>query len=166
MEFIKKATFALVLSTGFLFYSCSASSNGSKSNNSVSDNATEKVSSEADGIVFENNKGLVEEVFKPLDLTDLTFNDAVGSGIVLVDFWAVWCPPCRVQGPIVEDLAKEVGSWATIAKVDVDRNANVAAAHNIQNIPTLLIFKNGKVVKRFVGLQQKDVLMNALNEIK
>jgi len=95
-------------------------------------------------------------------LTDANFQQTISKGVVLVDFWATWCPPCRVQGPIVEELAKEIGDKVTISKLDVDYNKNTAGKYGIANIPTLIIFKDGKEVKRFVGVQQKEALKQTL----
>jgi len=95
-------------------------------------------------------------------LTDANFQQTISKGVVLVDFWATWCPPCRIQGPIVEELAKEIGDKVTISKLDVDYNKNTAGKYGITNIPTLIIFKDGKEVKRFVGVQQKEALKQTL----
>ncbi|MFW5792780.1 MAG: thioredoxin [Bacteroidota bacterium] len=142
-----------ILPSFFILQGCSANKTDDKNVNTVNENAAVENNPEADSV-------------KPVDLTDATFQSATEKGIVLVDFWATWCPPCRVQGPIVDDLAGEVSSWATVAKVDVDVNPNVSNSLQIKNIPTILIFKDGQVVKRFVGVQQKNVLLAALNEIK
>ncbi len=97
-----------------------------------------------------------------MNLTDDIFEQTISTGVVLVDFWAVWCPPCRIQNPIIEDLASEIGNKAIIAKLDVDHNPGSASKHGIQNIPTLIIYKDGVAVQRFVGVQQKETLMNAI----
>lgn len=97
-----------------------------------------------------------------INLTDSEFSQTISEGVVLVDFWAVWCPPCRIQGPIIEDLARDIGHMATIAKLDVDHNPRSARAHRVQNIPTLIIFKDGQQVERFVGVQQKETLKAAI----
>lgn len=93
------------------------------------------------------------------------FSKTIEKGIVLVDFWAPWCGPCRVQIPIIEELAKEVGNKAVITKVNVDNNRPIAQQFNIRSIPTLLLFKDGKVVRTFLGVTQKNVLMAAINEL-
>lgn len=95
-------------------------------------------------------------------LTDALFEQTISQGVTLVDFWATWCPPCRIQNPIIEQVASEIGEVAKIAKLDVDHNPQSARAHQVQNIPTLIIFKDGKPVQRFVGVQQKETLMAAL----
>lgn len=97
-----------------------------------------------------------------ISITDANFQKTISKGIVLVDFWATWCPPCRIQGPIVDELAKEIGDKATITKLDVDHNKNAANTYGITNIPTLIIFKDGKEVKRFVGVQQKETLKQTI----
>lgn len=82
---------------------------------------------------------------------------------VLVDFWAEWCPPCRILGPIVDEVAGEVGERAIVAKVDVDANKALAARFAIQSIPTVLVFRNGEIVERFVGVQDADTLIIAID---
>ena len=82
---------------------------------------------------------------------------------VLVDFWAPWCGPCRVQGPIIEELAKDLeGKPFKIGKLNVDEHSNVSSKYDILSIPTLGIFKGGQMVEQFVGVQAKDKLQSAL----
>jgi thioredoxin 1 len=98
-------------------------------------------------------------------LTDQTFaNEVIKSPVpVLVDFWAPWCGPCRMQGPIITELAEETDSTkAKIAKLNVDESPASAQQHNIMSIPSLLIFKAGQVVEQFVGVQSKEILKAAL----
>ena len=100
------------------------------------------------------------------DTTDQTFDAEVmkSDKPVLVDFWAVWCGPCQVQGPIVEDVAGAVGTKAKILKMNVDENPVIAQKFGIMSIPTLMIFKGGTVVKQFIGVQSKETLVSELNK--
>jgi thioredoxin 1 len=91
-------------------------------------------------------------------LTKATFQGQIQSGVTLVDFWAPWCGPCKVQLPIVEELADELKGQATLAKVNVDNEAELASQFGIRSIPTLLLFKDGELVDKLVGLNQKHVL--------
>lgn len=102
-----------------------------------------------------------------LILTDQTFEAEVLKSTVpvLVDFWAPWCGPCRVQGPIIEELAKEMDATKfKIAKLNVDENSAIAQKFNIMSIPSLLVFKGGQVVDQFVGVQAKDKLKQVLEK--
>jgi thioredoxin 1 len=98
-------------------------------------------------------------------LTDTNFNSTIKSGITLVDFWAAWCGPCRVQGPIIDEVADELHNKATIGKLNIDENKKTAQMLGIQSIPTLLLFKDGKIIKKFVGVKPKGTLIKAINEI-
>ena len=100
-----------------------------------------------------------------LEITDSTFKEMVldSDKPVLVDFWAVWCGPCRMVGPIVEELAQDFEGKAVVGKVDVDNNQQVSVDYGIRNIPTLLIFKNGEVVDKVVGVAPKEVLAEKLS---
>lgn len=99
-----------------------------------------------------------------LEITDSNFDEVVlkSDKPVLVDFWAEWCGPCRMVGPIVEELAKDYDGRAVIGKVNVDNNPNISAQFGIRNIPTLLVFKGGKVVDKQVGAVPRAVLEGKL----
>lgn len=99
-----------------------------------------------------------------IEITDQNFSETVSGSDkpVLVDFWAVWCGPCRMVGPIVEELAQEYEGKAVIGKLDVDSNPGISMEFGIRSIPTLLIFKNGKVVDKIVGAVPKSVLKGKL----
>ena len=95
-----------------------------------------------------------------LELTDSNFEELVlkSDKPVLVDFWAEWCGPCRMVGPIVDELSKDFEGVAKVGKVNVDQNSAISSNYGIRNIPTLLIFKNGQIVDKHVGVAQKSVL--------
>lgn len=101
---------------------------------------------------------------KSVEITDQNFNDIIRSNqIVLVDFWAEWCGPCKIIGPVVEELAVEYEGKAIIGKVDVDSNPEVSAKFGIRSIPTLLVFKNGEVVDKQIGVVSKNVLSQKID---
>lgn len=102
------------------------------------------------------------------ELNDQNFSSEIKNfqGVALVDFWAPWCGPCKMQGPIIEELSKELAgnTKIKIAKVNVDENRQVSQEYEIMSIPTLKIFKDGKVVADLIGLQQKSTLTEKINQ--
>ena len=98
---------------------------------------------------------------KIANLTAETFKTAVAQGLVLVDFWAPWCGPCKAIAPILDELATELAGKVTIAKVNVDE-CNIASEYNVRAIPTMLLFKNGQVVETLVGMMPKATLKEKL----
>lgn len=103
---------------------------------------------------------------KPLEMTDANFDVEVlkSETPVLVDFWAVWCGPCKMIAPVVEELANEYQGKLKVGKVDVDNNQQVAMKFGIRSIPTLLVFKGGKVVEQIVGAVPKKALVDKLSK--
>ncbi|TRW21521.1 thioredoxin [Flavobacterium zepuense] len=100
-------------------------------------------------------------------ITDATFEELVlkSDKPVLVDFWAAWCGPCRMVGPIIEEIGHEYEGKAVVGKVDVDANQEFAAKYGIRNIPTVLVFQNGEVVGRQVGVAPKQTYTNAIDAL-
>lgn len=100
-----------------------------------------------------------------INLNQKNFKKEISNGVTLVDFWAEWCPPCKMQGPIIEDLANEIGKKATIAKIDVDTEQAIAQEFGIRSIPTLILFKDGKVLDKMVGVQMKQSLKEKIDNL-
>lgn len=97
------------------------------------------------------------------ELTDQQFEEATSQGLSLVDFWAPWCGPCRMQSPIVEEIADEMEGQVEVFKMNVDDQPETAQAFGIMSIPTLIIKKDGQVVEKLVGFHDKDRLQAILN---
>ena len=100
------------------------------------------------------------------DLTSETLPAAIASGVALVDFWATWCPPCKMLSPIVDAVAAgfDGNDGVTIAKVDADAEASLVSQYSVSALPTILIFKDGQIVERFVGLRDQQSLVDAVNK--
>ncbi|KEZ51229.1 MULTISPECIES: thioredoxin [Metabacillus] len=96
--------------------------------------------------------------------TDQTFTAETSEGVVLVDFWAPWCGPCKMIAPVLEELDQEMGDKVKVVKLDVDENQETAGKYGVMSIPTLLVFKNGEVVDKTVGFQPKEALAELLNK--
>jgi thioredoxin 1 len=101
-----------------------------------------------------------------MELSDKEFESEVlkATEPVLVDFWAPWCGPCRMIAPLVDELARENAGSLKVAKVNVDNSPNVATQYGVTSIPTLIVFKNGEVVDRFLGIQPKHRLQEAIDQ--
>lgn len=99
---------------------------------------------------------------KYVELTNANFNDTVANGVTLVDFWAPWCGPCRMIGPIVSQLSEEYAGKAIIGKLNVDDNPEVAMKYGIRSIPTVAILKDGELVDKHIGLTSKKVLADKI----
>jgi thioredoxin 1 len=100
-----------------------------------------------------------------LEITDANFEELVlqSDKLVLVDFWAEWCGPCRMLTPIIEDLSTEYKETATIGKIDVDNNPDTCSKYGIRNIPTILFFKNGEIVDKQVGAAPRNAIVTKVD---
>jgi len=117
-----------------------------------------------------NCKSFVEEDILMSDavksLSADSFDQTVKSqSLVLVDFWATWCGPCKIIGPVIEELAKEYAGKVTFAKVNTDENPDLASRHNIRGIPTLIFFKDGKILDQVVGAVPKAQLKSKIESL-
>jgi len=99
-------------------------------------------------------------------LTAQNFAHKTKSGVVLVDFWADWCMPCKMMAPILNEVAEATEGTATIYKLNVDEQQQVAAKYGIRNIPTMILFKDGKEVERIIGVKPKDYIISSINKAK
>ncbi|BBM44306.1 thioredoxin [Leptotrichia trevisanii] len=100
-----------------------------------------------------------------LSLNKDNFEKSIANGVALVDFWAEWCGPCKMQLPIIEEFSGEMEGKATVGKVNVDEQLELAQSFGIQSIPTLILFKDGKPVKKLVGLHSKEALYEEVNQV-
>lgn len=112
------------------------------------------------------NTPLAPDSEKIRNLTAKNFNQQIGKGISLVDFWASWCMPCRMMIPVLNELSQEVDENVSICKLNIEEHQSIAAKYSVRNIPTMLIFKNGKEVDRIVGVKNKEFLINKINMLK
>lgn len=99
-----------------------------------------------------------------VNATDQTFANEISEGVVLADFWAPWCGPCKMIAPVLEELDAEMGDKVKIVKIDVDDNQQTAGQYGVMSIPTLFIFKDGQKVDQVVGFQPKEALAERLSK--
>lgn len=97
-----------------------------------------------------------------IKLNDSNYSNQIKSGVTLIDFWAPWCTPCKIQGPIVSEVADKMAGKAAVCSINVDENKISAKKYGVRSIPTILIFKDGEVVKKLVGVKSKSVLVKSL----
>lgn len=112
------------------------------------------------------NTPLVADHEKIITLTDKNFQQKTKNRLVLVDFWAEWCAPCRMMAPILNEVVAELDGKAFVGKVDVQKYQELATKFKVRGIPTLILFKDGKEVNRFVGVKTKDFLLKEIGKKK
>ncbi|NLN31039.1 MAG: thioredoxin [Bacteroidales bacterium] len=110
------------------------------------------------------NIPVVEDHENIIILSDRNFNHQTKNRVVLVDFWAGWCVPCRMMAPVLNELAAELEDNAFVGKVDVEQYQVLAQKYNVRNIPTMVLLKNGEEIKRFVGMKTKDFLIREIQK--
>lgn len=98
-------------------------------------------------------------------ITEINFDSETGSGVILVDFWAPWCGPCKMQGPILEKVAGKMAGKTKIGKCNVDEEQELSQKYAIMAVPTLIVFKDGQEIERMVGLQTENTLIKKLNAL-
>lgn len=109
------------------------------------------------------SEGKPSSVGKPLEVTDLNFDEIIRSSrLVVIDCWAPWCAPCRMMAPVIDELAREYSGKILFGKLNVDENSKVPAEYQIMGIPTFLVFKDGRLVERIVGAMPKNMLEQKL----
>jgi len=100
-----------------------------------------------------------------LTLTDKNFQQQTKNKVVLVDFWAEWCAPCKMMAPVLNEVAGDLTGSSHVGKLNIEQYKSIAQQFNVRSIPTLILFKNGKEVKRFVGIKQKDFLLKEIKSV-
>jgi thioredoxin 1 len=101
-----------------------------------------------------------------LTLTDTNFQNQLKDKVVLVDFWASWCMPCKIMAPVLNEVSSELNGNAFVGKIDVEQYQFLAGKYRVQSIPTMILFRNGREVSRFVGVKSKDFLLKQINNTR
>jgi thioredoxin 1 len=117
-------------------------------------------------VIKMKNTPLVEDHERVLTLTDKNFQQQTKNKVVLVDFWASWCAPCRMMAPVLNDVASELKGNSHVGKVDIQQYQSLAQKFKVRNIPTLILLRDGVEVNRFVGVKNKEFLLNQMNKAR
>ena len=111
------------------------------------------------------NTPMVADHVNVLTLTDKNFQQQTKNKVVLVDFWATWCAPCRMMAPVLNDVASELTGNSLVGKINIEQHQTLAQKFNVRSIPTLILFKNGTEINRFVGIKSKDFLLKEIAKV-
>ncbi len=111
------------------------------------------------------NTPMVADHEKVLTLTDKNFQQQTKNKVVLVDFWATWCAPCRMMAPVLNDVASELSGNSHVGKVDIEQFQSLAQKFKVRSIPTLILFKNGAEINRFIGIKSKEFLLKEIAKV-
>ena len=141
----------IAISSALILFSCNGKTSADEKKTISTENkeATEKADQSGESV---------------LSLTASNFDETISSGVVLVDFWATWCKPCRTQAPVIEEIQKEMSAKIKVGKIDIDKSPDIADRFGIESIPTMIIFKDGKLAEQFVGITAKEKLTEAINK--
>ena len=112
------------------------------------------------------NIPVVADSDRILTLTDKNFQHQTKNRLVLVDFWAAWCAPCRMMAPVLNDVSSELAENSFVGKVNIEQYQSLAQKFQVRNIPTLILLKNGKEINRFVGVKSREFLLQQMNNVK
>jgi thioredoxin 1 len=112
------------------------------------------------------NMPVVADHKKIKQLTDQNFNQQIKNGVMLVDFWASWCAPCKMMAPVLNEVSDALTDYKSIGKVNVEIAKTISSKYNIRSIPTMILFKDGKEINRFVGIKSKEFLIKEINAVK
>jgi thioredoxin 1 len=123
------------------------------------------------GLFFKARAGMknipvVDDNEKILTLTDKNFQHQTKNRLVLVDFWASWCAPCRMMAPVLNEVSSELSGNSHVGKVNIEQYQSLAQKFQVRNIPTLILLKNGTEVNRFVGIKNKEFLLQQINKVR
>ena len=111
------------------------------------------------------NVPMVADSAKIKVLTEKNFSQQIKSGVILVDFWASWCAPCKMMAPVLNEISEELSGNNYIGKLNVEQYQAISARYNVRNIPTMILYKNGKEINRFVGIKSKDFLLKEIAKV-